>query len=368
MKLGYGLMRLPVLGEKSEIDIERVKGLADRFIKAGGTYFDTAYVYHDGKSEEAFREAVVKRYPRESFTIADKLPMFLLKTREEAEKVFAEQLDRCGVDYFDYYLLHSLGEGTYFRAQRMDAFGYIAEKKKEGKIKHIGFSFHDTPELLDRILTEHPEVEFVQLQINYLDWEDVNVRSKECYETAVRHGKPVVIMEPVKGGSLADIPEPALNLFKADEPDSSAASWAIRFAAGLPGVMTVLSGMSNEEQLEDNISVLKDFTTLSEEKKQTVFKAADVIRAAIAIPCTACRYCTGECPQNIAIPEYFGIYNNLKRFGKAQTVNAVTYYTNTRKTHARASECIKCGKCEAVCPQHIEIRKYLEKIADIFDK
>lgn len=365
-KLGFGLMRLPVIDkDQNKIDIEKVKDMADDFISAGGTYFDTAYVYHNGYSETAFKEAVVKRYPRESFTIADKLPMFIIKTADEMPVIFDKQLERCGVDYFDYYLLHSLGKISYETTTKIKAFEFVMQKKAEGKIKHVGFSFHDSPELLDKILCEHPETEFVQLQINYLDWEDASIRSKECYEVAVKHKKPVIVMEPVKGGALADVPETAAELFKNYSPECSVASWAIRYTASLENVMTVLSGMSTKEQMQDNLSYMKNFQPLNPEELSIISNAADIIKASISIPCTECRYCIAdaECPSNIAIPDYFAIYNNLKRFEDSQKDVAYTYYENLNQTYGKASECIKCGKCEKHCPQHLPIRKYLEHVA-----
>ncbi len=362
MKLGFGLMRLPMLDENT-IDIEQVKKMADKFIAAGGTYFDTAYPYHQGKSETAFREAVVKRYPRESFTVTDKLPMFSIKKAEEMQPIFDEQLARCGVEYFDYYWLHALGKATYELSEQIGAFDFIAQKKAEGKVKHIGFSFHDSAEVLDQILTNHPEMEFVQLQINYLDLDDPGVQAKKCYETAVRHGKPVIVMEPVKGGALANVPEEVEDMMKAAEPDMSPASWAVRFAATYENVMMVLSGMSNMSQMEDNLSYMKDFKPLSDKENEMILKCADIIKNSIAIKCTACRYCTDGCPKTIAIPDYFKIYNDLKRYGRSQKEKAIVDYKSFSAEHGKASDCIKCGKCEKHCPQHLPIREMLSAAA-----
>ncbi len=368
LKLGFGLMRLPTLGgDEKRIDMEKFKEMADAFISVGGTYFDTAYPYHGGMSEQAFREAVVERYPRESFTVTDKLPIFYVQRAEQMQEFFDEQLKRCGVEYFDYYWLHALGTENYETAQRVGAFEFIAEKKREGRIKHIGFSFHDSPELLDKILTEHPETEYVQLQINYLDWEDPTIRARECYETAVRHNKPVIVMEPVKGGSLAEIPEEAQTLLKNTQPDMSAASWAVRFAATPKNVMTVLSGMSNMEQINDNLSYMKNFKPLDSAEISLLMNVAQIIGGGIAIPCTACRYCVDGCPKQIAIPEYFAIYNNLKRFGAGQSIVASTYYSNLNKEHGKASECIGCGKCESRCPQRLKIREHLKSVAEALE-
>ncbi len=369
-KFGFGLMRLPQkdANDYSSVDIERVKVMADEFMKNGFTYFDTAFPYHQGNSEAAFREAVVKRYPRDSFTITDKLSLFMIKDSNEIPGFFERQLELLGVDYIDYYWLHGLGEPTYKQAEKMNAFDFVVQKKKEGKVKHIGLSFHDKSELLDEILTKHPEMEYVQIQLNYLDWEDENVQSRKCYEVAVKHGKPVIVMEPIKGGSLIDIPEEASKLFKAYNSDLSIASWAIRFAASHDNVMMVLSGMSNEEQMSDNISYMKDFKPLNNDEKALVEKAAEIIKSKIAIPCTACRYCVDTCPKKIAIPDYFSIYNNLKRFGQTQALVAATYYGNLIQKNGKASDCIKCGKCEKLCPQHLSIRKYLEDVSSALEQ
>ncbi|NBJ92879.1 aldo/keto reductase [Parablautia muri] len=364
-KLGFGLMRLPLLDKDdySSVDIERVKKMADAFMENGFTYFDTAAPYHRGNSEVAFREAVAKRYPRTSYTITDKLSLFMIRHEEEMDGFFESQLERLGVDYMDYYWLHGLGGPSYRQAEDWHAFEFVQRKKAEGKVKHIGLSFHDKAELLDEILTKHPEMEYVQIQLNYLDWEDATVESRKCYEVATKHHKPVIVMEPIKGGSLVNIPKEAEKLYQDYCPDSSMASWAIRFAASPGNVMMVLSGMSDEEQMSDNISYMKEFKPLDEEEQKIVEQAAKVIKASIAIPCTACRYCIDDCPKKIAIPDYFAVYNNLKRFGGPQGMVASTYYGNLTQTHGKASDCLKCGKCEKRCPQHLPIRAYLEAVA-----
>lgn len=365
-KLGFGLMRLPQIDEDyTHIDVEKVKEMVDAFINAGGTYFDTAYMYHGGFSERAFKEAVVMRYDRERFTVTDKLPMGMISTAEQMEEIFEEQLERCGVAYFDYYWLHALNKSSYETTERLHAFEFIMEKKKEGKIRHIGFSFHDSPEVLEQILSEHPETEYVQLQINYLDWEDASVQAKRCYEIAANYDKPVIVMEPVKGGALVDIPEKAAQLFKEKEPELSTASWAVRYAATHEKVMMVLSGMSNLAQVEDNISYMKDFKPLNEEEMRLTAKAAQIIRETIAIPCTACRYCIDECPQKIAIPDYFALYNEWKKFGRLDKVKHD--YRELLKEHGKASDCIKCGRCEAHCPQQLAIRDFLKQIAETLE-
>jgi predicted aldo/keto reductase-like oxidoreductase len=367
-KLGFGLMRLPLVNpdDQSSIDIEKFKAMADRFIERGFTYFDTAYPYHGGKSEVAFREAVVKRYPREAFTVTSKMPVWAINEESDLERIFNEQLEKCGVDYFDYYWLHALNRERVEVMDRMDGWGFIVRKKAEGKIRHIGFSFHDDSKLLAEILEKHPEVEYVQLQINYLDWDSPAIESRVCYELCVKHGKPVIVMEPVKGGSLAHVPEGIERLFKGYNPDASPASWAIRYCASLPNVMMVLSGMSNMEQLEDNTSYMQDFQPLNDEEQDIITQATQVVRDAIAIPCTACHYCTEGCPQEIAIPEYFSLYNIVQQFPELKS-NSKLYYDLVAKSHGKASECLECGQCEAQCPQHIDIIDNLKLLVEAFE-
>ena len=364
-KLGFGLMRLPLLDKNdySSVDVERVKKMVDQFMENGFTYFDTAAPYHQGNSEVAFREAVVKRYPRMAYTITDKLSLFMIRDRSDFPAFFDSQLERLGVDYVDYYWLHGLGGPSYRQAEEWGAFQFVQNLKAAGKVKHIGMSFHDKAALLDEILTRHPEMEYVQLQLNYLDWEDATVEARKCYEVAYKHRKPVIVMEPVKGGSLVNIPEEAHRLFHGYAPDRSDASWAIRFAASPANVMMVLSGMSDEAQMEDNIGFMTKFQPLDEREQEIVAQATEIIKASITIPCTACRYCVDDCPKKIAIPDYFAIYNNLKRFGGPQGMVARTYYGNLTQAHGKASECIKCGKCEQHCPQHLPIREYLKDVA-----
>ena len=365
-KLGFGLMRLPVLdpADQSSVDLEQLKKMVDLFMEQGFTYFDTAIMYNDFASQRAAKAALVDRYPRESFTLATKLHNAFFNSLEERDRIFSDQLEQTGAGFFDYYLLHGVEAGSYLHYEKFDCFNWLLEKKAQGLVKRAGFSFHDTPELLDEILTKYPQMEFVQLQINYLDWESPWIQSRKVYEVAVKHGKPVIVMEPVKGGTLARLPAEAEGLFKAAAPDLSAASWAIRFAASLPGVMTVLSGMSNLEQMRDNLSYMADFQPLTEEETALTQKAAAIISAQIAVPCTGCSYCTSGCPMHIAIPQYFSLYNEDMRENLAEkgwTIN-FTNYDNLTQKFGKAADCIECGQCEGVCPQHLPI---IEKIKDV---
>lgn len=360
IKLGFGLMRLPKNADGT-ISVEQTARMADDFLAAGGKYFDTAYVYPG--SEEAIRKALVERHPRESFYLATKLnaAAFAAKNEQEAKAEFRKSLERTGAGYFDFYLLHALAEDKLETYERYGIWDYVKQLKAEGLVKHIGFSFHDKAELLDRLLTEHPEAEFVQLQINYSDWNDSGVQSRRNYEVAKKHGKPVVVMEPVKGGTLADPPEAVKAIFRKANPDASFASWAIRFVASLDDVMIVLSGMSDEAQMKDNLSYMTHFKPLTASEQSTIKEARKTLLSFDRIPCTGCHYCTPGCPQGIHIPEIFSVMNVYKMYG--DLAKAKSDYT-WRPGGPRASVCIHCGQCEGACPQHLPIISLLEEVAE----
>ena len=359
-KLGFGLMRLPK--KLLSIDVEQTKEMVDLFMEAGFTYFDTAHVYPG--SEDAIGKALVGRYPRDSYTIATKLFVQAALTESDAKKQFTTSLKRMNVDYIDYYLLHCIMNNNYKKYEKFGIWDFAQEMKAKGLIRHVGFSFHSGPKLLDEILTEHPEVEFVQLQINYADWENKSVTSRANYEVARKHGKKIVVMEPVKGGALANPPKEICKMFSDYAPEMSPASWAIRFSASLDGILTVLSGMSNVEQMKDNLSYMKDFKPLNDEERQIIYKAQSIMSGTKTIPCTACRYCTKGCPKQIPIPDIFSAMN--KRIGSGQLEASLDDYKAVTAV-SRAGDCIGCGQCESVCPQHISIIDQLKECSAAFD-
>ena len=362
-KLGFGFLRLPLLDKKDEhsVDYAVLNSLTDLFIEKGGRYFDTAFTYLGGASEEAIRLSLAERYPRDSFILADKLPSWVIKNKADCRKIFEKQLSRCGVDFFDVYMLHWLNEVNYINAEISGGFEFLEELRSEGKILKTGFSFHDSPELLDKILSKHPEIDYVQLQINYLDWESPALRARECYEVALKHGKEIIVMEPVKGGTLANLP-PEAEKIVSENCSSSPASAAIRFAEGLPGVKYVLSGMNGEKQLSDNI---EKRPPLSEKEVSALFEAAEIIRSKTAVPCTGCSYCTGNCPLQIPIPRYFEIYNEYCRNPEDDWKIEHAYSSLTRN-FSRPSDCLRCRICEQNCPQKINIVETLQKVSRTF--
>lgn len=360
-KLGFGLMRLPK-NEDGSIDIPRTSEMVDRFIAAGGTYFDTAYVYDNGKSEEAARKALVDRYPRESYTLCTKLNAWNQAHDEaSAKQQFYTSLERTGAGYFDFYLLHGLQPGNWTKYDEYHLWDFVQEQKAKGLLKHIGFSYHAGPEPLEKLLTDHPEMDFIQLQLNYADWENPGIAARANYEVARAHGVPVVIMEPVKGGALADPLPKVKEVFDAADTKASYASWAIRYAASLHGIITVLSGMSSLEQMNDNLSYMKDFQPLSAQELEVIHKAQEAMNEDNSIPCTACHYCTDGCPKQIPIPEIFTVSNRSKIYpswdkGKNEYKIATT-------NRGKASDCIACGQCEAACPQQLSIINLLQECA-----
>lgn len=364
-KLGFGAMRLPLTNpdDKKAIDIELLKQMVDTYLEAGFTYFDTAYPYHEQMSECAMKEALADRHDRSEYIFADKMPTILVKSADEYPVYFNEQLEKTGVGYFDYYLMHNMGKDRYSKTEKFGGFEFALKMKEEGKIKNFGFSFHDDAKTLDEILTKHPYVDFVQLQINYLDWNNPVIQSKLCYETAVKHGKKVIVMEPVKGGTLAKLPDEAMKLLKEFDPDMTPAALALRFAASLDNVFMVLSGMSDLDQVKENTCSMSNPSPLSSEELELIDKIVETINRSIEIPCTSCGYCMEVCPQNIAIPSLFGLYNNYKINGNFSNM----YFDRMIFENGKPSSCLGCHQCEKNCPQHIQITDYLKKIAE-FEK
>ena len=365
-KLGFGLMRQPHK-EDGTTDIPQVCEMVDRFIEAGGTYFDTAYVYDGGHSEEAFKAAVADRYPRDKYTLCTKLNAWIQANDEEsAKQQFYASLERTGAGYFDYYLLHALQAGNYKKYDEYRIWDFVKEQKEKGLIKHWGFSFHAGPEILDEILTQHPDAEFVQLQLNYADWENPDVTARANYEVARKHGKSIIVMEPVKGGALANPPKAVQDIFRKANPDASFASWAIRYVASLEGIITVLSGMSNVAQMEDNLSYMKQFKALDAEEQDAIRQVQEVINGIKSIPCTGCHYCTAGCPKQIPIPEIFEARNKQLVWGQLE--QGKTEYARAVADVGTASDCIACGQCERACPQQIPVIDRLKDCATAFGK
>lgn len=363
MRLGFGMMRLPRIEGTGTIDLELSKKMVDAFMEAGGKYFDTAYIYEG--SEEATKAVLCDRYPRESYYLADKLNASVSKDEQEAKQQIHVSLERTGAGYFDFYLLHGIDEGNHDKFERFGIWEYMKQLKQQGLIRHYGFSFHSSPERLEEVLTKHPDAEFVQLQINYTDWEDPVVCSRRCYEIAASHGIPVVVMEPVKGGKLADPPQQAVDIMREAAPDASPASWALRYVASLPNVMMVLSGMSTFEQMVDNVKTMRHFQPLSNEECHVLEEVRQVLRQFNDIACTACHYCTPGCPMGIHIPETFAVMNVYKMYGNlGEARNDYTW----RPGGEKASACIQCGQCEEACPQHLPIIRLLEEVVDTLEK
>jgi len=369
-KLGFGFMRLPVTDHSNaaSIDIPLLCQMVDLFMERGFNYFDTAFRYCDFASEPALKETLTSRYPREAYELTNKITLGFVKSEEEQEPYFRNQLERCGVEYFDNYLIHNINADFYAKAKQLHTFEFIQRMKEAGLCRKTGISFHGTPELLEDLLNNYPEIDMVQLQLNYADWDDAGVQSRVCYEICMKHGKTVLVMEPVKGGNLANLPAEAAEMLGKAHPDWSQAEWAIKFAASRPGVYKVLSGMSTLEQVDENTGFMGEFIPLDEEEVSLCAKAAAIIKSNTAIACTGCRYCEGECPQNIAIPSYFALYNEEKRASVNYVHASGFYYKAMTQVRGKASDCIECGVCELNCPQNLPIREYLKNVTAAFEK
>ncbi len=364
-KLGFGLMRLPECDGK--IDMDTLCAMVDHYLAHGYVYFDTAYVYHNGYSEMAVKDALVKRHPRESFALATKLPGWQLHDESDVQRIFDEQLERTGAEYFDYYLLHAIGEASNSAVyDRLRCWDFLGEMKDKGLVHNAGFSFHGDPDLLENILQQHPEVDFVQLQINYLDWKNPIIKAKECYEITRRHGKKIIIMEPVKGGILSALPSNCADILSELNPEVSQASFALRFATSLEGVEMVLSGMSTPEQVEDNLKTFDEFTPLRKEENEALRRIVDIMYSVPTIQCTNCRYCVDGCPANIRIPDLIRCLNNTILEG--YNFRAQKYYESYTEEGNTASACVECGQCEGICPQHLHIIDAMKESASLFEK
>ncbi len=364
-KIGFGFLRLPLADPNvpNTYDWPLISRMVDTFLEKGGRYFDTCYAYLDGYSEYGIRECLVKRYPRDSFELANKLPSYDCTCYEDCRKYFNEQLERCGVDYFDVYLLHRLNKRNYDTAEACGEFRFMQEIKKEGRTRLTGFSYHDSASLLDEILDKHPEIDIVQLQINYLDWDSAGVESRKCYEVCIKHGKTIMVMEPIKGGTLSVLPKEAEAYLRSIHPDWSPSSWALRFVQSLEKVEVCLSGMNTMEQMIENMRPIESIT---ESERQALWHIRDIINSQTAVPCTGCRYCVKYCPMNIRIPDYFSMYNEISRYPEEGWKIRPTY-VQASKGYGKPSDCIGCGACSIECPQKIDIPKYMKDVANTFD-
>lgn len=371
---GFGMMRLPIKDENDEtsVDMVELNKMVDTYMESGFNYFDLGFDYHLGRCETAFKESVVDRYSREEYVVADKLPLYLMPEREEQfHEFFDTQLERTGLDYFDYYMLHNASGWTENGFKNLDSFKFIRDKKEEGKVKHIGISTHDNSEFLEEILKEHPEIEFVQLQVNYVDWENDGIQSRKCCEVAQKYGVDIIIMEPIRGGTLLNLSEDIEKQFTDYNPDESLASWALRFCRSIDGVISVLSGMSSLDHVEDNLKSMVDFKPLNDKEYEIINNVAKEINAQIKIPCTYCNYCSGHCPLDIPISRYFELVNSEIRGngieGFSVTIQAYINMTKSGR-NTKASECSQCGECSKYCPQQLDIPKHLETVVEMIEK
>ena len=369
---GLGLMRLPVIDDNVEnIDVNQLQEMVDMSMRNGVNFFDTAYPYHNGESEKAIKETLVDKYPRDKYILSNKLPLFNIEKEEDMANIFNIQIQRCGVEYFDYYMLHNLSTWSKTIFKDVDCFSFIKKLKEEGKAKKIGFSFHDKPELLKEILDEHPEMDFILIQINFVDWENESIKARECYEIALEHDLEVLVMEPLKGGTIVNMPDSAKKILKDYHPKDSIAKWGLRFSGSLDNVSYVLSGVSNIEQLKDNIETFKEFKPITINEINLLNKVTEIINDSVAIPCTGCGYCLedGICERHIPIAKYFNLYNQASLLGFKDFSTQQIYYRTIglNPDNGLASECVDCGECSKICPQHLEISKYLMEVYKEFE-